>query len=159
MATGYLEQDLWCLIGIELRCRMDTTYPIKPLQGTRKMWLEWAVFTPFIPNSCKHYGNCLPTSDYCDHSRRNVTVPLYFPLAHRVVVLNFVFHTGIVMFFSTGLGDMAVSNTIGSNVFDILVGLGVPWGLQTMAIDYGSTVCIIAKSFICSFCLFKENMS
>lgn len=41
---------------------------------------------------------------------------------------------------SAGLGDMAVSNTIGSNVFDILVGLGVPWGLQTMVINYGSTV-------------------
>ena len=39
-----------------------------------------------------------------------------------------------------GLGDMAVSNTIGSNVFDILVGLGVPWALQTMAINYGSVV-------------------
>lgn len=39
-----------------------------------------------------------------------------------------------------GLGDMAVSNTIGSNVFDILVGLGIPWGLQTMVINYGSTV-------------------
>lgn len=39
-----------------------------------------------------------------------------------------------------GLGDMAVSNTIGSNVFDILVGLGVPWALQTMCVDYGSVV-------------------
>jgi hypothetical protein len=39
-----------------------------------------------------------------------------------------------------GLGDMAVSNTIGSNVFDILVGLGVPWALQTMCVDYGSEV-------------------
>ncbi|XP_060782042.1 sodium/potassium/calcium exchanger 3 isoform X2 [Neoarius graeffei] len=37
-----------------------------------------------------------------------------------------------------GLGDMAVSNSIGSNVFDILVGLGLPWALQTLAIDYGS---------------------
>lgn len=35
---------------------------------------------------------------------------------------------------------MAVSNTIGSNVFDILVGLGIPWGLQTMVINCGSTV-------------------
>ena len=42
--------------------------------------------------------------------------------------------------FPAGLGDMAVSNTIGSNVFDILVGLGIPWGLQTMVVNYGSTV-------------------
>ncbi|KPP67194.1 sodium/potassium/calcium exchanger 3-like [Scleropages formosus] len=39
-----------------------------------------------------------------------------------------------------GLGDMAVSNSIGSNVFDILMGLGLPWTLQTLAIDYGSYV-------------------
>lgn len=44
------------------------------------------------------------------------------------------------MYLSTGLGDMAVSNTIGSNVFDILVGLGVPWSIQTMAVNYGSEV-------------------
>lgn len=41
---------------------------------------------------------------------------------------------------SPGLGDMAVSNTIGSNVFDILVGLGVPWAIQTIAVSYGSEV-------------------
>ncbi|CAB1312640.1 unnamed protein product [Coregonus sp. 'balchen'] len=39
-----------------------------------------------------------------------------------------------------GFGDMAVSNSIGSNVFDILIGLGLPWALQTLAINYGSYV-------------------
>ena len=29
-----------------------------------------------------------------------------------------------------GQGDMAVSNAIGSNVFDILLGLGIPWTLS-----------------------------
>jgi len=29
-----------------------------------------------------------------------------------------------------GLGDMAVSNAVGSNVFDILICLGVPWFIQ-----------------------------
>ncbi|NXN87328.1 NCKX4 protein, partial [Bombycilla garrulus] len=57
-----------------------------------------------------------------------------------------------------GLGDMAVSNTVGSNVFDILVGLGVPWGLQTMAIDYGSTVCIYDKCLICILILCLKNL-
>lgn len=41
---------------------------------------------------------------------------------------------------ASGLGDMAISNSIGSNVFDILVGLGLPWTLQTLCIEYGSTV-------------------
>merc|ERR1719231_288841 len=30
-----------------------------------------------------------------------------------------------------GQGDMAVSNAIGSNVFDILLGLGLPWLMKT----------------------------
>lgn len=46
------------------------------------------------------------------------------------------------MYTSAGLGDMAVSNTIGSNVFDILVGLGVPWGIQTMAVNFGTVVSV-----------------
>lgn len=31
-----------------------------------------------------------------------------------------------------GEGDMAVSNALGSNVFDILIGLGVPWFIRTL---------------------------
>ncbi|OWK55206.1 sodium/potassium/calcium exchanger 4 [Lonchura striata] len=58
-----------------------------------------------------------------------------------------------------GLGDMAVSNTVGSNVFDILVGLGVPWGLQTMAIDYGSTVRINSKGLVYSVALLLGSVA
>lgn len=44
-------------------------------------------------------------------------------------------------FFSLlGLGDMAVSNAIGSNVFDILLCLGLPWFLMTVIVEPGSTV-------------------
>uniref|UniRef100_A0A674AEB3 Sodium/potassium/calcium exchanger 3-like n=1 Tax=Salmo trutta TaxID=8032 RepID=A0A674AEB3_SALTR len=49
-----------------------------------------------------------------------------------------------------GLGDMAVSNSIGSNVFDILIGLGLPWALQTMAINYGSYIQLNSKGLIFS---------
>ncbi|KAG7492828.1 hypothetical protein MATL_G00018780 [Megalops atlanticus] len=49
-----------------------------------------------------------------------------------------------------GLGDMAVSNSIGSNVFDILVGLGVPWALQTLAIDYGSYIHLNSRGLVFS---------
>uniref|UniRef100_A0A8V5FMF8 Sodium/calcium exchanger membrane region domain-containing protein n=1 Tax=Melopsittacus undulatus TaxID=13146 RepID=A0A8V5FMF8_MELUD len=58
-----------------------------------------------------------------------------------------------------GLGDMAVSNTVGSNVFDILVGLGVPWGLQTMAIDCGSTVKINSKGLVYSVALLLGSVA
>ena len=40
-----------------------------------------------------------------------------------------------------GLGDMALANCIGSNIFDILC-LGLPWFLATAAIHPGSTVLI-----------------
>lgn len=58
----------------------------------------------------------------------------------------------------SGLGDMAVSNTIGSNVFDILVGLGVPWAIQTICVSYGSEVSLICKHYTphCSLCPFQS---
>ncbi|KAL6101390.1 slc24a3 [Pungitius sinensis] len=49
-----------------------------------------------------------------------------------------------------GMGDMAVSNSIGSNVFDILVGLGLPWTLKTLAINYGSVIKLNSKGLIFS---------
>ncbi|KAL2099019.1 hypothetical protein ACEWY4_005499 [Coilia grayii] len=58
-----------------------------------------------------------------------------------------------------GLGDMAVSNTIGSNVFDILVGLGVPWAIQTMAVDYGSAVMINSKGLVYSVVLLLGSVA
>ncbi|XP_050435807.1 probable sodium/potassium/calcium exchanger CG1090 [Adelges cooleyi] len=44
-----------------------------------------------------------------------------------------------------GYGDMAVSNAVGSNVFDILVCLGLPWFLQTAVFNPGSTVKVYSK--------------
>ncbi|XP_058034316.1 sodium/potassium/calcium exchanger 3 isoform X1 [Ahaetulla prasina] len=49
-----------------------------------------------------------------------------------------------------GMGDMAVSNSIGSNVFDILVGLGLPWSLQTLAVNYGSVIRLNSRGLIYS---------
>ena len=39
-----------------------------------------------------------------------------------------------------GLGDMAVSSSIGSNIFDVLVGLPVPWLIYTLANGEAITV-------------------
>lgn len=40
---------------------------------------------------------------------------------------------------------MAVSNAVGSNVFDILICLGLPWFIQTTIIDTGGHVNVISK--------------
>ena len=39
-----------------------------------------------------------------------------------------------------GMIDMAVSNSIGSNVFDILIGLALPWFIATTMVRPGLTV-------------------
>merc|ERR1712146_804950 len=47
---------------------------------------------------------------------------------------------GSITVAKNGEGDMAVANAVGSNVFNIGIGLGVPWLLKCM-ID-GDSVCI-----------------
>lgn len=48
-------------------------------------------------------------------------------------------HSYILLFlFAAGYGDMAISNSIGSNIFDILLCLGLPWFLQTTLVHLGT---------------------
>ena len=47
-----------------------------------------------------------------------------------------------------GHADMAVSNAIGSNVFDFLMCLGIPWLIQTLFINPGEDVVIIHKGLL-----------
>ncbi|XP_067104360.1 sodium/potassium/calcium exchanger 3 [Osmerus mordax] len=57
-----------------------------------------------------------------------------------------------------GMGDMAVSNSIGSNIFDVLLGLGFPWVLRTLVVDYGSVVCINSKGLVYSVILLLASV-
>merc|ERR1719502_2556179 len=50
---------------------------------------------------------------------------------------------GSLLVAKEGKGDMAVSNAIGSNVFDILLGLGIPWVLS--ALIYGDGISVDTK--------------
>jgi Ca2+/Na+ antiporter len=44
-----------------------------------------------------------------------------------------------------GFGDMALTNAIASNVFDILICLGLPWFIKTAIVDPGSSVTVISR--------------
>lgn len=53
----------------------------------------------------------------------------------------------------SGDGDMAVSHTVGSNVFDILLCLGIPWLIKTTVWEYDSSVVINSHGLFIS-CFF-----
>lgn len=57
-------------------------------------------------------------------------------------------HVNVSLF--PGWGDMAVSNSIGSNVFDILICLGLPWLLQTAAVTPGESLSISSSGLVYS---------
>jgi Ca2+/Na+ antiporter len=47
-----------------------------------------------------------------------------------------------------GHGDMAISSSVGSNIFDILVGLPVPWLAQTVLVEPGSVIAIQSDGMV-----------
>ncbi|XP_033109690.1 sodium/potassium/calcium exchanger 3-like isoform X2 [Anneissia japonica] len=47
-----------------------------------------------------------------------------------------------------GFGGMAISNSIGSNIFDILLCLGLPWFIQTFIVDFNGTIGIPSSSLL-----------
>ncbi|BFY98872.1 hypothetical protein BsWGS_01912 [Bradybaena similaris] len=55
-----------------------------------------------------------------------------------------------VLVIKDGLADMAVSNAVGSNVFDILVCLGIPWFIQTCIMKPGSEVQVYSEGLLYS---------
>lgn len=72
----------------------------------------------------------------------------YYSKPLKVDVLN--------MFYLAGKGDMAMSNIVGSNVFDLLC-LGLPWFIKTAFVDPSGPVLVnssgltyTAISLICS---------
>lgn len=58
---------------------------------------------------------------------------------------------GSIVVARQGRGDMAVSNAVGSNIFDILFGLGIPW-LLYMLIN-GGTILVSKENLISSVIL------
>ncbi len=62
-----------------------------------------------------------------------------------------------------GRGDMAISNAIGSNIFDILIGLGLPWVIMLVFFqdpiivdntNLSSSIMLLLATIICIFFLF-----
>lgn len=50
-----------------------------------------------------------------------------------------------------GRGGMAISNALGSNIFDILIGLGLPWLL--VIIIYGNNIPVVTENLVSSIIL------
>jgi len=50
-----------------------------------------------------------------------------------------------------GFGDMAVSSSVGSNIFDVTVGLPVPWFLYTVV--FGTPIKVSSEGLGCSIIL------
>ena len=53
---------------------------------------------------------------------------------------------------------MAISNSIGSNIFDILIGLGLPWFVSTVIVNTNSTIRIYSGGIFYSSAILLSNI-
>ena len=104
-------------------------------------------------------------------------IPFIVGLAPKSIKLKLITYRAVVpfsQFFSSiqdalssilvardGFGDMAVSNAIGSNVFDINLGIGLPFIIKS-ALNHGAPVYLLNEEALVSVLLnaqIKEGMT
>ncbi|KAI4461616.1 sodium/potassium/calcium exchanger [Holotrichia oblita] len=156
----------------------------KPVDGSLYQQAKWAIVYPIhymarktMPD-CKSekYKNWYPFTflismiwisfySYFMTTNKNILTGSTLNIPDTVMGLTFV-AAGVsvpdalssIAVLKEGYGDMAVSNAVGSNVFDILVCLGLPWFIQTAIIKPGSHVNVISKGNKCPRLLNKHYL-
>ena len=83
----------------------------------------------------------------CKNMRVISTLVVSF-CTHHITYDPFTFVSQFFSRWYSGHGDMAVSNAIGSNVFDILVCLGLPWFMSTAMVHPGSVVKVRSRGIV-----------
>lgn len=79
----------------------------------------------FMP---RNQDNLIPGNRADDSGRRNKYSRYDHQVGHFLAeILAYIVNTSSVIVARKGLGDMAVSSSVGSNIFDVCVGLPVPW--------------------------------
>ncbi len=144
---------------------LGSTYTIPTVFAMPYLWSTYTITTafamPYLRSTCHRLSRnpylwstyTIPTAfampylrSTCHRLSRNpylgstYTIPTVFantcaqkcPCSYQVMYVSFTFQTG--------QGDMAISNTIGSNVFDILIGLALPWWIKTVCVNPGTSV-------------------
>ncbi|KAF7487656.1 Sodium/potassium/calcium exchanger 4 [Sarcoptes scabiei] len=118
--------------------------------------VEWAIKAPLY--AALHY-----TIPDCK-SKKNIIMGITFLAAGTSVPDAYAsLHVA-----KMGRADMAVSNSIGSNVFDILVGLALPWFVETAIVEPGTVssinsgglvfaVILLFLSLLATIYLFHHN--
>lgn len=57
-----------------------------------------------------------------------------------------------------GKGEMAISNSIGSNVFDVLICLGLPWFLEAVVLRPGTSIQVYSGGIVYSALLLLSSI-